>query len=264
MRVNQKQQKIFITQLPPKVQFAVWFFDLFIHWKNYLNVILNDADVFFDCLLKSLSTSCNMSQPLLNVDERRLLCHIIDSLPCAVFIAEEHLKNWIGKKFFTEQKLLHPQYRTISYRILGMALLDGKRMSASKGHAILSRDLIKEYGGTITRLVLLMSGGNISKTYNYEKGLPETAKRMLDNFSDYHVFLKSDFKCGTQEIEIRDYSEQINSYIKDGYFRQAIIVLLSIIPSIFKNPSSRSKAVLLTFYKDYLHILIPDYAERYC
>ena len=239
-------------------------FDLFVYWKNHLNTPIIDSALFFDTLFSVLKDKKYTRECSISSEERVLISHIIDCLPCSVFVAEEHLKNWIGKKFFAEQKLLHPDFRTLSYRILGMALLDGKRMSASRGHAVLSRDLIKEYGGTITRLVLLMSGGNISKTYNYESTLPLTAKSILDRFSDYLVFLKSNYEGGTQCIDISFYTERIQSYVEDGYLRQAIIELLVNIPSEHKDLTFEGRCELLSFYKKYLRIFIPDYANCYC
>ena len=137
-------------------------------------------------------------------------------------------------------------------------------MSASRGHAILARDLIKEHGRVVSRLVLLMSGGNISKTCNYEKELPQEAKTIIDNFSDYLVFLKSNYYLGSQEFDIENQSNKINKLIEEGYFRQAIIELLVTIPSSYKNPSIESRAKLLLLYKKYLNIFIPDYAQCYC
>jgi len=238
-------------------------FDLFIYWKNRLKTNLTKPAIFFDALFRSLKTNQIMPTQEVDADEQKLLSCILNSLPCSVFVAEEHLKNWIGKKFFVEQKLLHPELRTKTYRILGMAMLDGKRMSASRGHAVFSRDLIKEYGGTVARLVLLMSGGNISKTFNYEKNLPQTAKSIIDNFSDYLIFLKSNYSCGTQDFDIEDYSHKINKLIEEGYIRQAIIELLVNIPSSNKNPSIKSKAKMQLLFKKYLNILIPSYAQSY-
>ena len=239
-------------------------FDLFVYWRNRLNTAINNPAAFFDALFLSLKARKNNPNNGISDEESGLIDCIMKSLPCDIFVAEEHLKNWIGKKFFIEQRLLHPDLRTKSYRIIGMAMLDGKRMSASRGHAILARDLIKEHGRVVSRLVLLMSGGNISKTCNYEKELPQEAKTIIDNFSDYLVFLKSNYYLGSQEFDIENQSNKINKLIEEGYFRQAIIELLVTIPSSYKNPSIESRAKLLLLYKKYLNIFIPDYAQCYC
>lgn len=238
-------------------------FDLFIYWKNHLKTQISNSDIFFDELFVSLKSNQLINRNKITASEYELISHILGSLPCSIFVVEEHLKNWIGKKFFVEQKLLHPDLRTSTYRVLGMAMLDGKRMSASRGHTIFSRDLIKEYGGTIARLTLLMSGGNVSKTYNYEIDLPQKAKTIIDNFSDYLVFLKSNYALGTQEFATDDFSQKINTLIEDGYIRQAIIELLVNIPASYKNPTINSMHDMLSLYKKYLNILIPAYAQCY-
>ena len=238
-------------------------FDLFVYWRNRLKTVIDNSSVFFDVLFLSLKEKKIHINEISN-EECELIDCIMKCLPCDIFVGEEHLKNWIGKKFFIEQKLLHPDFRTKSYRILGMAMLDGKRMSASRGHAILARDLIKEHGGVVSRLVLLMSGGNISKTCKYERELPKEAKMIIDKFSDYMVFLKSNYYLGTQDIDIEEQSNKINKLIEKGYFRQAIIELLVNIPSSYKNPSIEGRTKLLLLYKKFLNIFIPDYAQCYC
>lgn len=239
-------------------------FDLFVYWRNRLKTTISNPAVFFDTLFISLKTKQNDNINGISAEENELIDNIIKCLPCAIFVAEEHLKNWIGKKFFIEQKLLHPDLRTKSYRIIGMAMLDGKRMSASRGHTILARDLIKEYGGVVTRLVLLMSGGNISKICNYERELPKEVKTIMDNFSDYLVFLKSNYYFGSQDFDIEEQSNKINKLIEEGYFRQAIIELLVNIPSSYKNPTVESREKILLLFKKYINIFIPDYAQCYC
>ena len=239
-------------------------FDLFIYWKNRLQTTISSAKVFFDTLFESLKNNTLEETPLLSYDERNLITSILNSLPCTLFFAEEHLKNWLSKKFFAEEILLHPELRTTTYRILGMGMLAGKRMSASRGHAILTRTLIKEYGGTITRLVILLSGGNISKKYNYDVNLPEVATRMLDTFSDYLLFLQSNYQEGTQTFDNIHYETIIDKLINEGYLRQAVIELLVNIPSYYKDPSPESISRLLSFFNKYITIFLPEYAKCHC
>jgi leucyl-tRNA synthetase len=91
--------------------------------------------------------------------------NIVEWLPCDLFVCEEHLKNWVLKKFYAENALLDHQYHTKHYFVLGMGLLNGNRMSASRGNAILASDIINQYGPTKARLIILMQGGHPSKTY---------------------------------------------------------------------------------------------------
>lgn len=233
-------------------------FDLFQYWKQYLGVYLEDAEHFFSILMRSLKENHNFATELTEKEEK-LVERILASLPCDIFFGEEHLKNWICKKFFAEVQLLHPSIRTKTYRVLGMGMLDGKRMSASRGHAVLSCDLIKKYGGQIARLTILLSGGNISKPYNYEVDLPYMAKRIFEEFNNYWIFLNSDYKKGINECNVEEYENDIHRMLKAGYIRKAVTYLLVNIPTQNKRPSRSSKENLIAFYEKYLNIFLPEF-----
>ena len=234
-------------------------YDLFNYWRNYYQVEINNYDDFFDTLFLSLKENQNKCSYVGN-PEKKVVQGILDSLPCDMFFGEEHLKNWICKKFFAEQRLLHPSLRTSMYRILGMGLLEGKRMSASAGHSVLSKDLINEFGGQVARLTILLSGGNISNGYNYEKTLPDAAKRILKNFSDYWVFLNSDFRLGNTSSDVEKYVVNIENNISEGYLCKAVTDLLVNIPAKNKHPSLDCKQKLLSLYRYYLPIFLPEFS----
>ena len=231
-------------------------FDLYVHWKNHYSEKITNEPLFFEGLLRSLKMNDNVCEGF-SEGEMNIVNGVLNSLPCDVFFGEEHLKNWIGKKFFAEQKLLHPLLRTVTYRILGMGLLEGKRMSASGGHAIFTRDLINDYGGQITRLIILLSGGNVSRTYNYDRRLPETAKKMLFNFTNYIASLKSNRFGGTQDGNVGEYSDYIDKLINDGRLERATVELLVNIPARNKKPCEGMRSKLLGFYGKYLNIFLP-------
>ena len=232
-------------------------FDLFIFWKNHFNQPIENVRAFFEILLQSLKENRNSFESL-SAGEQNIANSILNSLPCNIFIGEEHLKNWIGKKFFAEQNLLHTALRTKKYQILGIGMLDGNRMSASRGHSVFSRDLINEYGGQVARLVILLSGGNISKTYNYDRLLPHTARKMLLEFTDYLIFLKSAYTDGLQANNIDEYDSNIGKYINDGYLQRAVIELLVNIPAQNKRPNLNTRKRLLELYRKYLNIFLPE------
>lgn len=233
-------------------------YDLFNYWTRHYRVEISDHNRFFDFLFLSLKENCN-KMPEDFGEERTVLQGILDSLPCNIFFGEEHLKNWLCKKFFAEQRLIHPDLRTASYRILGMGLLDGRRMSASAGHSILARDLIHAHGGQIARMTILLSGGNVSKGYQYERSLPDMAKKMLRDFSNYWIFLNTGCGNGRDRCDTGTYAAEIESYIQDGYLRKALTELLVNIPSKNKCPDEQSRQQLLSFYQTYLPIFLPEF-----
>ena len=121
-------------------------FDLYVKFKKESKDKSVSAKDAFKNLFEVLN---NKKKP-----ESALVNKIIQWLPCDTFICEEHLKNWIVKKLLTENILLCKKYQTKKYFILGMGLLNGKRMSASRGNAILASDLINYYGPTKARLII--------------------------------------------------------------------------------------------------------------
>lgn len=234
-------------------------FDLYMIFKDEIDSSSRDPARFFENLFFLLKSGELPSDPLAKL--------IITNLPCDIFVCEEHLKNWVVKKFYAESLLLHTKYRTKKYHVLGMGALDGKRMSASRGHAILSKDLINQFGPLTTRLVILLSGGNLSKAYSYDRNLPEIAKKMLDQITNYLILLATaknhDIKdlANRNEVNITLDIERIEHSIETGYFRQAAIDLLNTIPKKYPNPDKERAAILLPFFNKYLEILLPGLFE---
>lgn len=234
-------------------------FDLYMIFKNEVNGSSKNPAHFFENLFTHLKSGKAATDQLTKL--------IVSNLPCDIFVCEEHLKNWVVKKFYVESLLLHPKYRTKKYHVLGMGALDGKRMSASRGHAILSKDLINQFGPLTTRLVILLSGGNLSKAYNYDRNLPEIAKKMLDQITNYLTLLASaknhdiENLTNLSKIDVASDTEKIEQSITTGYFRQAAIDLLTTIPKKYPNPDKKCAEILLPFFSKYLEILLPGIFE---
>jgi len=234
-------------------------FDLYIILKKDFKSKITNKKLFFKRLLKHLKTGSKSKDLLINA--------IASHLPCSVFVCEEHIKNWVVKKFYAEQKLLHPKYRTKKYIFMGMGLLDNKRMSASKGHAILSKDLIGQHGSTVARLILILSGGNIAKTCNYDKNLPKTASTMIKRFTPYFIQLvttSTTNKKSSQSLlsEIKTHSQKLDKLIESGYHRQVAIEILTNIPKVYLKKQKQTMDVL-NFYKKYLTIILPGFMEKF-
>jgi len=231
-------------------------FDLYIRFKKESkDKSINPKNIF-----KNLFGVLNKKEK----PQSSLVNKIIQWLPCDIFICEEHLKNWIVKKLFAESLLLNKKYQTKRYFILGMGLLNGKRMSASKGNAILARDLINDYGSIKARLMIIFQGGRPSKTYTYDQTLPMQIDKLLAGFTSYYTYLLS---LANKEIRIKNTNKEelpikticntIERNIDSGYYRQAVIELLSILPKKYKIRTAKSARSLIAIYKKYLGVLSP-------
>lgn len=236
-------------------------FDLYIKFtKNHNRP--NDVPRFFADLFTVLQTG--------NQSENSLINKIIGCLPCDVLICEEHLKNWIVKKIFAESLLLHKKYQTKKYFILGMGFLDNKQMSASKGSAILVKDLIDKHGPIMARLIILLSGGHPSKMFNFDLSSVNQARRLLNDFAKHYQHLLSiasqepDLKKTESEGFLKAISKNIEDNLEKTYFRQAVIELLSILPKTFhRAPSPESARNLLFIYNKYIEILLPGLLNKF-
>lgn len=236
-------------------------FDLYVKFiKNREKPI--DTHSFFTDLFSALQTGKRSDDALIN--------KIIDSLPCDLLICEEHLKNWVVKKLYAESLLLADKFQTKKYFILGMGFLDRKHMSASKGNAILAKDIITNFGPITARLIILLSGGHPSKMYSYDKSLPAQAQKLLRDFSSHYVHLLSISEKGGASEEkpdyenVREISKNIEYNLEKVYYRQATIELLSILPKeYYKSPSPELALSLRTIYAKYCNILLPGLLNNF-
>ena len=234
-------------------------FDLYIHHVHGHKLSQPAKQRLFKELITSLASKSHSKNPIIR--------NILDDLPCDLFIGEEHLKNWVVKKIYTETLLYDRKYRTKKYFITGMGLLDGERMSASKGHAILAKDLIKEHNGDIARLVILLCGGHPSKGYTYDPSLPGQAKKMIHDFIPYYQYILT---FDSKNRKIRQKSElhkklsgKIEKNLQEGYLKQGVIDLLVTIPKEYRNPTNDEAIVLREFFSSYLSIFLPDFAKTF-
>lgn len=232
-------------------------FDLYAKFRNEDGNKPADVEAFFRNLFSALKTKEKAEDKLTN--------KIIDFLPCDIFISEEHLKNWIVKKIYAESFLLDEKYQTKQYFILGMGFLDGKQMSASKGHAILSKDLISQCGSAKARLIILLGGGHPSKMYEYDRTLPAQAEKLLSDFASHYKYLLSVLRGNANEgnpgenPRIKNICAGVKENIEKGYYRQAVIELFSILPKEYrKSPTNETASILISAYKKYADILLPS------
>lgn len=231
-------------------------YNIFVKLKNKYPNQLKNTKAFFCDLFEALGSG--------ESNKNYIVKEFTSWLPCDVFVCEEHLKNWIVKRLYSESLLLENKYITKKYFITGMGLLAGQRMSASRGHAILAKDLINSYGPLRTRLIILLTGGHPSKIYQYDMNLPEQADKLLKKIINYITYLTTLVNGGTvselgednnYNFELMD--KKIENLLKSGYYRQIILELITIVPKQFRNPNSKTASKLLNIYRKYFDIILP-------
>lgn len=233
-------------------------FDLYIRFRDRFPDESHHPKDFFHGLFERLSSG---GEPANDLEAM-----IIEWLPCRHFIAEEHLRNWLAKKAHAESVLLAKMYQTPKYTILGMGLLDGRRMSASKGTAILSKDLIETHGGLNARLIMLLQGGHLSKDFTYDAQLTDRVGKMVRKFTRHAAKVKSVLTetPGKKPEKIIELEDKIITNIESGYLRNALILLLDTCPKIFSYPSPTEAYFLTELYENYIErVFAPGALSRH-
>lgn len=238
-------------------------FDLYVKYSKKHSVNKSSVEKIFINLFDVLNGNKKPNNSVVK--------NIIEWLPCDLFICEEHLKNWVAKKLYAESLLLNRNHQTKTYFMLGMGLLNGKRMSASRGNAILARNLITTYGTSKARLIILLNGGNPSKAYTYDNSIPSQVDKLLDQFINYYTYLvslvKHDIFENTQNnpltLPIKTIENNVEQNLNDFYYRQAVIELLSVIPKTYTHPNINEASQLIALYQKYLYILLPSLISNF-
>ena len=229
-------------------------FDLYMRVKKHLPNDCDAEDIFrelFSCLHEE-----NVSS------ENNVVNEILEWLPCDLFVCEEHLKTWIVKKTYSETLLLEPKFRTKKYFITGMGKINNERMSSSRGTAVLLKDLIQQFGVHNARLIIMMTGGHPSKLYNYDINLPNEIAKMTEYFKEYVNYLYSIYLKDRTVEATNDFSKdrlEIERNIEQGYYKQAIIHMMKIMPKNNKEIQAFRAKEILGIYHDYLEILVPNF-----
>lgn len=225
-------------------------YDLFKKFEDQNNE--KDTYKLFTDVLRCL----NGNNPLNKNNE--IIKKIVDWMPTDLFVCEEHLKNWIVKKTFSESLLFKEKYQTKNYFITGMGYIEGKRMSASRGTAILLKELLDDYGPTITRMIIIFTGGHPSKMYNYSKKNIEIICKTLTEFYDFTVYLNSkllDVDCGNEYID--EFSE-LNEKLKLGFYQQILIDIMKTLKKKYSNSNLNDLKKLKNTIKYFMNILLPN------
>ena len=231
--------------------------DLFTLYDLYMKVKGNndsEAENVFKTLFNSIKNTPDRTH-------NEIVNKIIEWLPCDLFVCEEHLKTWIVKKTYSEALLLRPELRTKKYFITGMGKINNERMSSSRGTAILLKDLIEKHGVHNARLIILMTGGHPSKLYNYDLNLPNEIMKMTNYFMEYVNYLYSKYLQNTKvdaTNELIKERKEITNYIEQGYYKQAIILMMKIIPKNNRIIDSAKAKEILEIYNEFLDIIVPN------
>lgn len=170
-----------------------------------------------------------------------------------------------------------PRYRTKTFFVLGMGMRDGKRMSSSRGNAILLQDLISQYSPIKVRMILLMVGGHPNKSYNFKESVIDQADIILHSFRYFvdafltRLFSKSE-KVINEFLNIKTYEDVMDkirddkeiksvfveweNFLLKGYFGQLLTELMTLLPKKHKNFSEERQITLLCIINYFLQILL--------
>ncbi len=221
-------------------------FDVYIKYRDIYTKDHQYSYVFFENLLDTLLSD--------NVPRNELEKAIIDWLPCRHFIVEEHLRNWVAKKMHAESILLNQKYQTKKYTILGMGLLGGKRMSASRGSAVLAKDLLEKHGGLTARLLMLLQGGQLSMNFNYDPRMEWSIIKMIRRFRKHNTRLRT-YAQKTTEIApdpISSIERKIIDAIRSGKLQKALLILVDQCPRTLNNIGANEAYWLTDIYNRYI------------
>lgn len=227
------------------------------------------TDVDMEILFNLLSGSSTMHVP-------SGVTQVLSWLPTSLLIMEEHLKVWFIKKLYTESLLFNPCYRTTNFFVLGLGIKNGKRMSSSQGTAVLLQDLISQNSPVPARMIILMSGGHPSSFYNYDESIPTQVNKLYLSFKHFisqslvellstdEIILNDllkDFSAKTVISRLEARQElllifiRLEKYVEEGYLKQCLIELMSILPKTYKNYKLEYRQLLLVI-NYYLKILL--------
>lgn len=224
-------------------------YDLYKKFK-YLNNDEKKEDIFNE-IFEVLGGNKKTTIPIVEA--------IVKWLPTDLFVCEEHLKNWIIKKTFSESLLFKKKYYTNKYFITGMGYVNGERMSSSRGTAVLLKDLLDEYGSNVARMIIMFTGGHPSKMYNYTEENIKIINKMLKEFYDYVVFLNSQLlnvECNNNDF-VEEF-DKIYQELKDGFYQQVLVDVMKNLKKKYSNAEMEILIKVRNTLKYFMNILLPN------
>ncbi|OGC52112.1 hypothetical protein A2982_01295 [candidate division WWE3 bacterium RIFCSPLOWO2_01_FULL_39_13] len=234
--------------------------------KNGYEFTDRDMEILFNVLSGSSSTNIPSG-----------VTRVLSWLPTSLLIMEEHLKVWFIKKLYTESLLFSPCYRTKNFFVLGLGMKNGKRMSSSQGTAVLLQDLISQNDPIPARMIILMSGGHPSSFYNYDDSIPTQINKLFLSFKHFishsliellsanELVLNDLLKDSSVEdvlsrLETKEelllIFNRLEKYIVEGYLKQCLIELMTILPKTYKKYMLKDRQLLLFIINFYMKILL--------
>ena len=140
-----------------------------------------------------------------------------------------------------------------------MGYINGGRMSASRGTAVLLKDMLDNYGSTKSRMIIMFTGGHPSKMYNYTEQNIITIDNMLKDFYNHINYIN------TKTINIKNTGEKdeemfkyLNKLLHEGYYQQLLVDLLRNFPKKCYNKPNEEIMRTKNTIKYFLNILLPD------
>ncbi len=137
------------------------------------------------------------------------------------------IQNHMSFCIFNHTAIFPKKHWPKSFGLNGHVMVDGDKMSKSKGNFIIMRDANKEYGADASRITALSGGEGIDDA-NFDR---ETAKSMIQKISAWQEFAKENYNKGRSEkLAIDDwFMQKMDAIVKtttqhyeDTMFRSAL------------------------------------------
>ena len=154
---------------------------------------------------------------------------------------------------------------------------NGKRMSSSQGTAVLLQDLISQNDPIPARMIILMSGGHPSSFYNYDDSIPTQINKLFLSFKHFishsliellsanelvlnYLLKDSSVEDVLSRLETKEelllIFNRLEKYIVEGYLKQCLIELMTILPKTYKKYMLKDRQLLLFIINFYMKILL--------
>jgi len=154
---------------------------------------------FFDALFYGADAVEDPDPRALDLREEWLYWYPVDYR----FSANDLISNHLTFYLFHHAELFDEAQWPEGIVIMGMGLLEGEKMSSSKGHVVLPGEAIERYGADTVRFFLLNSA-EPWQDYDWRAGQVESVRDQLDRFWNRATELVPDEPASTFDDEVPD------------------------------------------------------------
>jgi leucyl-tRNA synthetase len=154
---------------------------------------------FFDALFYGAEAVEDPDSRALDLREEWLYWYPVDYR----FSANDLISNHLTFYLFHHAELFEEPQWPAGIVIMGMGLLEGEKMSSSKGHVVLPGEAIEEYGADTVRFFLLNSA-EPWQDYDWRAGQVESVRNQLERFWNRAAELLPEEPASTFDDETPD------------------------------------------------------------